>query len=158
MKRSAEVIVQASGLNQAVIRLSLTFGWRQHRKQFNNYALRVLDRLHQADGILLAATNLFNTPIEITSAASAISQITLRRDVGIFHVASRDRLSRHEFARSVAEVFGFPVSRILPFEDTSGLRQPNSCLSVERTESVLSARFEKFRKGLARMKRKEAGF
>ena len=154
MKRRAEEIIQASRVNQAIIRVSLTFGLRRHWKQFHNFALRVLDRFNQGDGTLLAATNLFNTPIEVTAASGAISQIALMRDTGIFHVASRDRLSRYEFARCVAQVFGFPISRVLPREDTSGLRQPNSCLSAKRTESALGVRFEGFRDGLLRMRRK----
>ncbi len=155
MKRRAEEIIEASSLNHVIIRLSLTFGWRRHPKQFYNYALRVLDQLSQDNGVVVAASNLFNTPIEVTTAADAISRIALIRNEGVFHVASRDRIrdsiSRYEFARAVAAAFGYAPTRVVPSEDTSGLRQRNSCLSVDLAESVLGKQLESFADGLRHM-------
>lgn len=151
MKRRAEEIVEASGLSYAIIRVSVTFGLRRHAKQFRNFALRVLHGLDQGVGAFAAATNLYNTPIEVTPAAAASAQIALGRHQGVFHVASRDRLSRYEFARRVAEIFRRDPARVVPCEDKTGLRQPNSCLSVGRTEGVIGERFETFQDGLERM-------
>jgi dTDP-4-dehydrorhamnose reductase len=151
MKRRAEEIIEASLLNHVIIRVSLTFGWRWHPKQFSNYALRVLDQLSEDEGVVVAARNLFNTPIEVTTAANAISHIALGQDIGVFHVASRDRISRYEFAQAAAAAFGYAPTRVVPSEDNEGLRQRNSCLSVDRAESVLGSRFESFADGLRRM-------
>jgi dTDP-4-dehydrorhamnose reductase len=148
MKRRAEKIIEVSSLNHLIIRVSLTFGWRRHPKQFNNYALRVLDQLSEKNGVVVAAENLFNTPIEVTAAADAISNIALRADKGVFHVASQDRISRYDFARAVAATFGYAPTRVVPSEDTGGLRQRNSCLSVDLAESVLGKQLESFADGL----------
>ena len=152
MKRQGEKLVQCFAPDHVIIRVSLTYGWRRHPRQFCNFALRILDILDKGESRVMAAPNLFNTSIEVTDAARAISSIALRRDQGVFHVASRERASRYQFARSVATVFGYNLGRIVAAEDVSGLRPPNSCLSAGRAESTLFLSFPGLRMGLLRMK------
>lgn len=149
VKREGEQIVLTSGLDVIVIRASVLFGWRQ-RGQASNFALLVLKAL-MAGCPFSAATNLFNTPLEIEPGADAIARLALGQYRGIFHVAGCDRISRYGFALRVAKFFGLDASLVLPMEDTSGLRQPNSCLSVAHTEAALQVRFEGLDDGLVRM-------
>jgi len=150
VKREGEQIVLDSGLDAIVIRASLLFGWRKPG-QANNFVLLVRDAL-MAGHVIPAAINLFNTPLEIASASEAITHLAMSQHHGIFHVAGRDRVSRYDFAVAIAQTFGLDVSLLQPVEDTSGLRQPNSCLSVAKTEAILNVRFEGVKEGLVRMK------
>jgi len=149
VKWEGERLVLDSGADAIVIRASLLFGWRQPG-QPGNFVLSVLDSL-TAGRRMSAATNLFNTPLEITQAAEAIVRLALSQHQGIFHVAGRDRISRYGFAVAVAETFGLDASLLQPVEDASGLRQPNSCLSVAKAEAALNIRFEGVKEGLVRM-------
>jgi dTDP-4-dehydrorhamnose reductase len=100
-----------------------------------------------------AATNLFNTPLEITPAAIAIAKAAMSEYQGVLNVAGCDRLSRYAFALAVAKAHGLDCALVRPVEDASGLRQPNSCLNVAKAEAVLNTHFEETHVGIARMAR-----
>ncbi len=51
-------------------------------------------------------------------------------------MAGKDRISRYEFAKSIARAFGHDESTVIPVVDRTGLRQPNSCLECRRLKVV----------------------
>jgi dTDP-4-dehydrorhamnose reductase len=150
VKRDGEEIIQNSGLNAIVIRTSLLFGWRRNSCQVGNFVISVYDTL-KSRGSFDAPINLFNTPLEISPAAQSIAELSLSRYQGIFHVAGNTRISRYDFAVKAADILGPERSSLRPITDISGLRQPNSCLSVSKTEAILNIRFEDVEEGLRRM-------
>lgn len=149
VKLAGENAVLDSGLDPLVIRASILFGWRKPG-QASNFALRVWSALTEGYTIP-AATNLFNTPLEITPATDVITRLSLGQYQGIYHVAGRSRISRYEFAIAVAEIFGLNTSLVLPVSDITKLRQPNSCLAVNKVESLLNIHLETLQDGLHRM-------
>jgi dTDP-4-dehydrorhamnose reductase len=54
--------------------------------------------------------------------AQGIGRLVQLRKEGIFHIAGRDSLSRWEFARAIARVFGDEAERIHPIK-TAQLKQ-----------------------------------
>lgn len=150
VKRDGEDIIKNSGINFIVIRASLMFGWRRSIRQAGNFVLSVYKTLKAGD-FFSAASNLFNTPLEISSAARIVARLSLSQHKGIFHVAGNTRISRYDFAVQAAQILGLERSWIRPIFDNSGLRQPNSCLSVSKTETILGCRFEGVDEGLRRM-------
>lgn len=155
VKQIGEQIVLNSGLEAMVIRASLLFGWRQ-AGQATNFVLLVLTAL-AASRPMPAAINLFNTPLEIAPAAGAMTQLALGQARGIFHIGGHDRISRYDFAVATAEIFGLDAHLVQAVEDTSGLRQSNSCLAMTKTETLLHTRLEGVKSGLARMAQAEPG-
>jgi dTDP-4-dehydrorhamnose reductase len=138
-KYAGERIVLNSGLKSLIIRASLLFGWSL-RGQASNYVLQVLESLRDRKNVE-AATNLYNTPALIDHAAEIIARLAMDySSEGTVHLAGKDRISRYEFARLIARVFGFEESRVIPVFDRTGLRQPNSCLDCQKLERLMGER------------------
>jgi dTDP-4-dehydrorhamnose reductase len=73
----------------------------------------------------------------------AIWQLAARRTTGIVHVGSADRLSKYEFGRTVAEVFGLDAGLIAPVSATSARhstsRARDLSLRTDRLRALLGA-------------------
>jgi dTDP-4-dehydrorhamnose reductase len=135
-KSAGEQIVLSSDFNHLVIRTSLLFGWSL-QGQASNYVLQVLESLRDRK-IIGAATNLYNTPVLIDRAAEIIAHLAMDSSIGgIIHLAGRDRISRYDFARLIARIFGLDESLVVPIFDHSGLRPSNSCLDCEKLERLI---------------------
>jgi dTDP-4-dehydrorhamnose reductase len=151
VKLEGEKTVLTRGLDAAVIRASLLFGWCLPGQASNT----VMDVIRSAQCHLPISlpTTLFNTPLYVGEAVHAIGSIALSSLSGVFHVAGRERLSRFALALATARTFGLDTSEILPTESTTGLRPLNSCLDPSGVEQALGVRFSSAQEGLERMRR-----
>lgn len=99
----------------------------------------------------------FFTPLFAGDLATAVEALLGVDDTGVVHLGSRDRMSKYEFAREVAEVFELDSSLVSPVEmSTADLDAPRGndlSLDTERAETVLGRRMPDVRTGLERMKR-----
>jgi len=136
--------------NFIIIRTSLVYGWIKPG-QTANFALSVLRSLKKGEKIEVPC-NIFNTPIEALSAATAISKLALSQFMGIINIAGRERLSRYDFALKIADAFAQDPHLIHSVCAQEGLRQLNSCLDVSLAEKTVGMKFKSIKEELARMR------
>lgn len=114
------------------------FGWsRAERMSFAEWVLRGL--------VEQSTLNMFRdvhyTPIHVTHLAELIEAVWQRRSYGLYHAAGGTNLTKYEFARLVAHVFGLTTDHVTAGSvDDAGLaagRPKNMALSSARLASTL---------------------
>ena len=139
IKLACERLVEETLDRPVIVRPILMYGW-PHALARANPVTWVVDALERGETIHVV-DDVYENPLHNLSAAAAIWTI-LDRDVdGIIHLAGRDVISRYEFARMVARIFGLDQSRIsaVPssfFPDLAP-RPRNTSLVTSRMESEL---------------------
>lgn len=103
-KLAGETLINSSGLNATIVRPVLMFGWNLS-SQRKNPATWIIDELRN-DKTVRLVSDVFNNPVLNTDVARVIWEIIANKQLGIFHVAGYDRVSRYEFGLAVAKVFG----------------------------------------------------
>jgi dTDP-4-dehydrorhamnose reductase len=73
---------------------------------------RTIEAIRSGEGVFFK--DEFRSPIFIEDQCSLIRTILRDGRTGIYHCAGGQRLSRHDFAALVAEVFDLPVGRVRP--------------------------------------------
>ncbi|HZY46319.1 MAG TPA: sugar nucleotide-binding protein, partial [Candidatus Bathyarchaeia archaeon] len=120
-----------------------------------NFAMFVLDKLARRE-VVKAVEDQFSSPTLADNLADAVLRLVEYPGNGIFHTAGRSCISRYEFARKIAEIFGYPVQLVQPVVSTEfrqvAPRPRNSCLNVEKTEKRLGLQFLSVEEGLRVMK------
>jgi dTDP-4-dehydrorhamnose reductase len=100
--------------------------------------------------------DVFNTPTYLENLAEMMEVILSKQLSGVFHTVGRERVSRFEFFRSYAEMFGLEAGLLSPIS-IIGMKdqlylQPDSSLSVEQTSTQLGITFNSVSEGFARLK------
>ncbi len=78
-----------------------------------NFALWLINKLEKGESVRIV-TDQYITPTLNTNLAKMSLEIAERRLKGIFHLAGATRVSRFEFAKEIARVFGLDESLIIP--------------------------------------------
>jgi len=78
-----------------------------------NFVLWLIDRLRNEEEVRIV-TDQYITPTLNTNLAKMMLEIAEKRLKGVFHLAGATRVSRFEFAKMVADVFGLDESLITP--------------------------------------------
>jgi dTDP-4-dehydrorhamnose reductase len=108
-KLLGELEVLNTNPNSLVVRVNF-FGLSEKKTSLFNYFLFGL----QNENALIGYPDIFFTPLYVESTAIAIRHL-LDLDVsGVIHVAGKERISKYEFGRLIARVWGFPEELIKP--------------------------------------------
>lgn len=114
----------------------------------------VIDSLKNRKEIKVV-TNHYNSPTLNTDLAWALLKICKHAN-GIYHVAGSERISRFEFARKIAKVFGLDENLILPIraeEFVQRAKRPlDSSLDVKKLEREFNIKLSNVEEGLTKMK------
>jgi len=78
-----------------------------------NFALWLINKLEKGENVRII-TDQYITPTLNTNLAKMLLEIAERKITGIFHLAGATRVSRFEFAKEIARVFGLDESLIIP--------------------------------------------
>jgi dTDP-4-dehydrorhamnose reductase len=152
-KLAGEQITARECASWAVARTTVVYGQLAHGKP--NFVLWLLSRLAAGERVRIVADQV-GSPTLADNLAEMIAALALSRAPGIFHTAGRSRLSRFDFARLAAEVFGLDASLIEPVS-TATLKQPaprplRAGLLTDRFESTFPAvRVLSAREGLLKL-------
>lgn len=93
-----------------VVRLSI-YGWNaQNKESLAEWVLRRLEEGNDVPGF----TDVFFTPLLVNHLVPILFAVLQKELAGLYHVAGSERISKFEFARRVAAVFGFDPARIVP--------------------------------------------
>jgi len=93
-----------------VIRVNI-YGWNAQDKQ--SLAEWILGRLEKGADVP-GFTDVFFTPILVNHLVPILFQALQQELAGLYHVSGSERISKFEFARRLAIVFGFDPGRVAP--------------------------------------------
>lgn len=118
-KLASENAVRASGENWAIVRTMVVYGVAPKVKK--NFAIWLAQELKKGNKVNIVCDQFGNTTLA-DDLARGIYELVRQNKRGLYHMAGSDILSRYEFARKLADEFGFDKSLIHPIK-TAELNQ-----------------------------------
>lgn len=120
-----------------------------------NFALWIIETLRKGESVKIV-TDQWNTPTLNTSFAEMTLEAINRRLTGTYHLAGATRVTRFEFAREIADVFGLDKSLITKATSSQfswpALRPTDSSLDTSLAQRNLSSKPLELRVALERLK------
>ncbi|MBI4370943.1 MAG: SDR family oxidoreductase [Elusimicrobia bacterium] len=154
LKVECERLVRETLQKWTIARPILMYGWN-HAETRQNPATWIYEKLRRGEPVSLA-DDQWENPLYSHQCGRALWAVVRKAPGGIFHLAGRDRVSRHRFGLTLAEVFGLDASLIKPAAARSfpGLapRPPDTTFVTTRMERELGVKPLTVREGLAAMK------
>lgn len=87
------------------------YGWNaQNKDSLAEWVLRRLEEGRDVPGF----TDVFITPMLVNDLVSVLLAMLQQEMKGLYHVVGSEKISKFEFARRVATVFGFDSARVIP--------------------------------------------
>lgn len=153
IKLACEHLVEKTVDRHVIARPILMYGW-PHAMGRPNPVTWVIDALERGETIRMV-DDIYENPLHNINAARAIWAI-LDIDIGgVIHLAGRDVISRYDFARMVARIFGLDATHIRPVSSASfpdiAPRPRNTSLVTTRMESEVGVPPSALEEGLRLM-------
>jgi dTDP-4-dehydrorhamnose reductase len=158
-KLAGESAVKSANPEALIVRTNI-YGWNAQPKQsLAEFFLAKLENGEQCPGF----KDVSITPILVNDLAAVILKILDEGFHGIHHVSGSECLSKYDFGRLVAEVFGLNKELVLPSSlakaDMKAPRSKKLCLDCSKTSQALQQPLPSVVEGLSRFKRlRENGF
>jgi len=140
-KLQGERYVMNACKDHAIIRTSLLYRLPDvNHTESEDFVAWLLKKLRRLE-IVQIAEDLRSCPTNVDTLAEAVLKIAVSDFVGLLHVAGRDCLSRYEFARAIADVFGVDPNLIKASESSvlwPNVQKPkHTCLNSRKVENEL---------------------
>jgi dTDP-4-dehydrorhamnose reductase len=148
-KRLAELAVKAAHPHVLIVRPNF-FGWSiSGDRSLAEFFYNNLFASRQVSGY----TDRIFCPLLVTDLASIMLDLLKKNARGIFHVASRDHLSKYEFGVAIAKQFGLNEDLIQPTAttETTAPRALNLALRTTRVEKMLGMRIPTIAEGIEKL-------
>lgn len=147
-KLNAEKIVLNTSKNNIVLRTAVVYG--NHKKsRFTNWILDYLQQKRTVDPFV----DQYNTPTLVNDLVKSIILIFQKNISGLFHATGPECINRFEFAKKLAEKFGYDISLIKPVTSKEkkqiAPRPVNTCLDSKRLESLINFKFHDIYNGIS---------
>jgi len=143
----AEKIVLGRSSRNVVLRTTVIYGWHKNSK-FTNFVLEQLKNNLKVD----AFTDQYGNPTLADDLAHCILKIISRDVSGLFHTVGKNCVNRYEFAKNIAEKFGYNTELISPTLSSEkkqvALRPENGCLNTSKIENELEFYFCDIKTGI----------
>lgn len=117
IKREAEDLVMA-GFNWLIIRPFMLYGWPYHGGR-SNWFVTILSRLEKGETVKLVDDTYWQPSLALDVAQAIWRLIQPDIAIGIYHVASDERVSLYEFGLKIAEVWGYDAGLVQPIKSSS---------------------------------------
>jgi dTDP-4-dehydrorhamnose reductase len=139
--------------NCAILRTSVLYG-RHPTKQ--DFATWVISKVKQQQEITVVDDH-FNTPTLAENLAQMALEVAAHDLQGIFHTSGRERISRYDFARRIAETFNLDSRFIKPIKMNElkawiAKRPRDSSLNTEKVQQQLKTKPLNINEGLNKLK------
>lgn len=120
-KLASEQVVQASGLEHLICRITNVYGDETRGK---NFIARLSENMRKAEEMELSLpVDQYATPVNAWDVARAVLTLIIHEKTGIYHFASTDYLNRIQLAERVMSYFGHEQVKLIPVT-TEQLNQP----------------------------------
>jgi dTDP-4-dehydrorhamnose reductase len=110
LKVEGEEWVKASGLDYAIVRPILMYGWHSPIER-GNWVTNWLRSLRQGQRVKVV-DDVGTKPLYALNCAEVIWAVIAGHKTGVYHAAGRDHITLYQFAQVTAEVFGLDASLI----------------------------------------------
>lgn len=150
-KLEVEEKIKKNVKNYLILRTAVVFGWEPKGK---NFVMQVLRRAKAGEIISVPFDQISNATYA-GDIAAATRELIRQEKRGVFHIAGSGVLSRLDFAKIIAEVFGLDQNYIKSIS-TAELKQKaprplNAGLKIEKLESY-NIRMSNAEEGLIKMR------
>jgi len=139
-KLAGEKIVLKSGRPNLIIRTNF-FGWSSGRKK--TFGEWIVQSLRKNQPIRLF-TDFYFTPIYAGFMVQQLEHLLNEKAQGIFHIGGRDRVSKYEFGKILAQIARLPFSAVkaakISSVTTLARRPKDISLSSSKTEAFTKKR------------------
>ena len=153
-KLKGEEFIKKHSQEWCITRASVIYGWGQTQKL--NFATWIINNLNQGKEVKIL-TDQHVSPTLNTNLAEMLLEIAERKITGVLHTAGATKVSRHEFALKLAQVFNLNTNLIKPAKmneiSWKAKRPKDSSLNVSKASSLLSAKPLKLNQALETMKK-----
>jgi len=153
-KLKGEEFVKESNAEYCIARSSVIYGAIPAGGK-TNFALWLMGKLKAKEEARIAIDQ-WNSPTLNTNLAEMILEIVERKITGTFHLAGATRLSRYEFAKSIAGEFSLDTSFMKQVSSEAiqwvAKRPKDSSLRVDKASRILKRKPMKMSEALGKMK------
>jgi len=156
-KHEGEKLVQNSGIPFIIMRLITMYGWNNPKERQNpvTWLLYILGKNKTPVNMV---NDMYNNFLFVESAAEAIWKAINKRKIGeSFNIAGKDCISRYDFSKEIARVFGLDKSMIYPvtsdFFKNFVPRPKNTCFDTGKMKKILNINPLSIKNGLTLMKK-----
>jgi len=154
MKVESEGILKKSGLKHLIVRPILMYGWNNKHERPNTVTW-LIKKLQNGDRVNIV-NDVYENPLLNVSCAEIIWELINLNKEGIYHIAGRDAVNRHAFAKTIADVFNLDSSLIdevsSDFFHSLAPRPRNTSYNTSKIENELNIRMLGLGEGLNTMK------
>lgn len=154
IKAGAEQLIQHSGLNFAIVRTIMLYGWQYPGGRDNPVTWWV--RSLEENKPIKVVDNIYSKPLPAYSCAEVIWAVLNQNHSGIYHAAGRDHVTLYEFALSTAQVFELNQNLIEPVPDSYfseiAIRPKDTSFDTTKMETELGIQPVSIIEGLEKMK------
>jgi dTDP-4-dehydrorhamnose reductase len=165
-KLKAEEELSHSGIDYAIARTSLVFGWNpgelagktSSSGKTMNFVIWALNKLRNGESLKIV-TDQWSTPTLTDNLAEYLLGLANSNFNGIFHTAGKECINRYEFTLKIAEIFNIDKDLITSvtsdmFKQTSD-RPMRCCLDVSKAQRLLKVEPLTVNEALLKMKQQE---
>jgi dTDP-4-dehydrorhamnose reductase len=140
--------------NYVILRTSVLYGWHPWKQ---NFATWIINKLQQKQEIKVVEDH-FNTPTLADNLAEITVEVAERDLKGLYHASGRERISRYEFAKQIAETFALNSDLVKPVKMSQltawiAKRPRDSSLNTDKIQKQLKAKPLNITEGLNEMRR-----
>ena len=138
-KQKAEQIIQNTMKEYCIARTSVIYGATPSAGKIN-FVLWLLKKLKQKEQVKIVVDQ-WNSPTLNTNLAEMVLEVIQQRIEGLYHLSGATRISRFDFAMSIASIFNHDPTLIIPSESSdfswAAKRPKDSSLNVEKAQNTL---------------------
>ena len=153
-KAAAETAIYASNTSWAIARTSIIYGPCKF-PFLESFSDKVIESL-RAGKPIGGFVDQYRPAIPAWNLADVLLELAQRRLTGIYHAVCPEPITRNQFARRIAQVFGYDESLITPLymdETKAAAYRPKMLvLDVVNTSRVLNTRLLTFEEGIQELR------
>lgn len=156
-KLAGENAVRAAGMSKwAIVRTVLVYG-TGHELSRSNFVLWLLDELLNGRSVHIV-NDQWRTPTYVDDLAVGIERLVHFEKTGVYHLSGRELLSIHEFAHTIADVFGLNDALIhsvsSDYFESAAPRPPRTGFIILKAETELGYKPRPLREALIHLGRR----
>ena len=156
-KLKGEEFIKECATKWCIVRPSVIYGWSVYKQ---NFATWLINSINEKKAVKVLKDQ-YVSPTLNTNLAEMLLEIAERRITGVLHTAGKTRISRYEYALSLAEVFNMNKELIKPammYEMSWKAKRPrDSSLNVSKASSILDSKPLELNQALKTMKKEKIG-
>ncbi len=158
-KLAGEQAVQAVNPGVLIIRTNI-FGWNaQPKSSLAEWFLEQLEAGNTCPGFI----DIKFSPLLVNDLGKLILEMLSEDLSGVFHIPGADCISKYDFGKFIANLFGFDTDQIVPTVSNdvgfTALRPTRTCLVGDKIEHSLGLQLPAIEDGLIRFRElRETGF